>query len=596
MSLGAQHVLTPLISVVLKGDPDVVTARRRAREISAVLGFSRQDQVRIATAVSEIARNASEYGGGGRVDFSLSITASPQSFQIKVVDSGPGIQGLNDVLQGRYRSATGMGIGLAGARRLMDDFYIESEPGRGTVVRMSKALPATSRSVAQADLQRIVAELAENRGRVPVPEVHQQNQELLETLEALRERESELERRQVELSRLNIELEETNRGVVALYGELDERALALRRADELKSRFLSHVSHEFRTPVNSIVALARLLLQRADGDLTDEQERQVGYIRQSAEDLADLVNDLLDLAKVESGKIEICSAPFEIVQLFSGLRGIMRPLATGAVRLVFEDPPPGLWIDSDESKISQIMRNLLSNALKFTEQGEVRVACRLTGPDCRRVAISVFDTGIGISAEDQPRIFDEFAQVHHAIQRKVKGTGLGLPLSRKLATLLGGTLEVSSTPGAGSEFRLTLPVGPGGELGGKGQEPESGAVLIVDDDETARYLAKHVFRGLGRAVIESNGLEAAERARFEKPMLIVLDLMMPDRNGFDVLDDLKSNPETASIPVIIHTSKMLGLADLDRLGGRHAAILPKEMDRAAALAVIGRVFAQAQER
>ena len=169
--------------------------------------------------------------------------------------------------------------------------------------------------------------------------------------------------------------------MVALYAELDEKAPQLRHADELKSRFLSHVSHEFRTPLNSILALARLLLRRADGELTAEQERQVGYIRQSAEDLIEIVNDLLDLAKVESGKIEIHMAPIAVDQLFGALRGIMRPLALNdSVALVFEDPP-GLSVVSDESKIAQILRNLISNALKFTEHGYVRVSCRrLTGP------------------------------------------------------------------------------------------------------------------------------------------------------------------------------------------------------------------------
>jgi CheY-like chemotaxis protein len=190
------------------------------------------------------------------------------------------------------------------------------------------------------------------------------------------------------------------------------------------------------------------------------------------------------------------------------------------------------------------------------------------------IAISVADTGIGIAPEDIDNIFQEFTQLANPLQRKVKGTGLGLPLSRKLATLLGGTLEVRSTLGQGSTFILTLPVNVGAD-----DVPDSSpsdAVLIIDDEEMSRYLARQMFRGSPRRIIEAgSGVEGAELARFEKPALIVLDLIMPGRNGFEVLDELKSDPATSSIPVVIHTSKKLTKADQDRLAGRHAAVLSK---------------------
>ena len=162
--------------------------------------------------------------------------------------------------------------------------------------------------------------------------------------------------------------------MVALYAELDERADHLRRADELKSKFLSHMSHEFRTPLNSILALSRLLLDRSDGELTEEQETQVRFIRKAAQNLTELVDDLLDLAKVEAGKTVVVASEFTVSSLFGALRGMLRPLLVGdAVALVFEesaDLPP---LDTDEGKVSQILRNFISNALKFTERGEVRV-------------------------------------------------------------------------------------------------------------------------------------------------------------------------------------------------------------------------------
>ena len=185
----------------------------------------------------------------------------------------------------------------------------------------------------------------------------------------------ELEKRQEDFARLNVELDETNRGVVALYAELEEKAVALRRADEIKSRFLSHVSHEFRTPVNSVLALTRILLDRVDGDLSAEQEKQVSYIRDAAQQLAEIVNDLLDLAKVEAGKIEVHSTLIDLSQFFGATRALMRPLVTReSVNLVFEEPAAGLTVYTDESKLGQILRNLISNALKFTQHGEVRVA------------------------------------------------------------------------------------------------------------------------------------------------------------------------------------------------------------------------------
>ncbi len=255
---------------------------------------------------------------------------------------------------------------------------------------------------------------------------------------------------------LNRELEDTNRGVVALYAELDEKADHLRRADELKSKFLSNMSHEFRSPLNSILALSGLLLSRSDGELTKEQDQQVGYIKRAAADLLELVNDLLDLAKVEAGKVEAKPIEFEVANLFAALRGMLRPLLLNqAVDLVFDDAGhiPALY--SDEGKISQILRNFISNALKFTENGEVRVSAAISGPG--EIAFSVSDTGIGIAPEDQESIFQDFVQLDHPLQRRVKGTGLGLPLSRKLAEFLGGKVEVQSRLGAGSTFTLRIP-------------------------------------------------------------------------------------------------------------------------------------------
>jgi len=266
-----------------------------------------------------------------------------------------------------------------------------------------------------------------------------------------------LEESRRESHALRMELEETNRGVLALYAELDAQAEQLRQATDLKSRFLAYMSHEFRTPINSIRSITRLLLDRVDGPLTSEQERQVAFIQQNATEFAEMVDDLLDLAKVEAGRIEISPAWFEMVDLFSALRGMFKPVLTNpAVNLVFEEPQDVPKLYTDDRKVSQILRNFISNALKFTTRGEVRVSARLEGN--AGVVFSVADTGIGIAPEFHASLFEDFSQVNSPLQKRLRGTGLGLSLSRKLAQLLGGSVGFRSEPGQGSVFFLTIPL------------------------------------------------------------------------------------------------------------------------------------------
>ncbi len=267
---------------------------------------------------------------------------------------------------------------------------------------------------------------------------------------------AQLADRQLEIDGLNEELAETNKGVVALYAELDDRALQLRAASELKSRFLSYMSHEFRTPMGAIRSIARLLLDRLDGPLTEEQEMQVGFIQKTALELTEMVNDLLDLAKIEAGRISISPAWFEMVDLFAALRGMFKPLlTTDEVLLIFEEPRAMPRVYTDDNKLSQILRNFISNALKFTPRGEVRISARREGNE---VTFAVTDTGIGIAVEDQAAIFQDFMQIDSPLQRKWRGTGLGLSLSKRIAELLGGRVAMSSKPGAGSTFSVTIPL------------------------------------------------------------------------------------------------------------------------------------------
>jgi signal transduction histidine kinase len=268
--------------------------------------------------------------------------------------------------------------------------------------------------------------------------------------------EGELASRDLQVRSLESEIEETNRGVLALYAELDNYSQQLRQASDLKSRFLTYMSHEFRTPLGAIQSISQILLQRLDGPLSEEQVKQVKFIEKAAVELTDMVNDLLDLAKVEAGRVTIAPAWFEMVDLFSAIRGLFKPvIAHSDVSLIFDDPSDVPRLYTDDSKLSIILRNLISNALKFTLQGEVRVSVK--DIDGQQVAFAVHDTGIGIASQYLPTIFDDWIQVQSSTQRRLRGSGLGLSLCRRYAELLGGRVSVESELAVGSTFTLQIP-------------------------------------------------------------------------------------------------------------------------------------------
>ena len=478
-----------------------------------------------------------------------------------------------------------MGVGLLGAKKLTDRFEIESSEA-GTRVVLLKDLNTVT-PVSMPDLATLGERLHRERPSNALHEVQQQNTDLVLALR-------ELEAKQNDLSLLNQELAETNRGVVALYAELDEKASSLQKANEVKTSFLSNMTHEFRTPLTSIISLTRLLIEKIDGDLTSEQEKQVHYIRKSAEGLLELVGDLLDLAKVEAGRITLNVDDIEVNDILATLRGVFRPILApdSKVELSVELLPESFVMHSDEGKIAQILRNLISNALKFTEAGAVTVTASMSDTDS--VVFCVRDSGIGIEASDLERIFEDFSQVESKLQRKLRGTGLGLPLSRKLARLIGGDLWVESESGKGSSFFVKIPRFYKGENEGQllnavapsaPQSPTAPAqgthvptLLLIDDDETSRYVLKNLLRSqLSAKVVETGSpIEGLKLALDVKPDLIFLDLSMPEQTGFDLIRLLKSNEATAEIPVCINTAKILTPDETDFLQQLSVGILSKE--------------------
>ncbi len=558
----------------VRSEDDVVRAHQTARTITAQLGFSSFEQTRIATAMSEIARNALIYAGGGSVTIGLDDTRG--SLAIVVLDRGPGIPNLAAVLAGERSTASaeaprgggGLGLGIAGARRLMDGFAIESTSA-GTRVEMTKRIPRRTGRVDAARVGQVRAQLAGQLADDPTQEIRRLQRDIVE--------------RDARIVELTEELTETNRGVMALHAELEARAEYQRNAVELRTRIVSEMGHELRTPLHSISTISRFLIDRLDGPLTPEQDKQVRIVHQVAETLTSYVNDLLDLARADAGRVTVHVAPVSVDRLLKTLRRIMLPLAPRGVALRFDVDRDVPMLESDEQKISQVLRNLVGNAFKFTERGHVAVRARRGGD---RVIFEVEDTGVGIAPEHRELVFREFVQVDGPIRPRMRGSGLGLPLSRRLAALLGGSLELVATASrSGSTFRFELPVRFEGDLVAASAPreevpvieaiPTSGRprILVIDDDVAARYVLRRWLDG--RYQIEEAGTgQDGLRLAAGRPAAIFLDIVMPDLTGFEVLERLKTAPATRDIPVVVYTALALGTNDRERLAAA-AAILRK---------------------
>jgi signal transduction histidine kinase len=408
----------------------------------------------------------------------------------------------------------------------------------GPVVVMAKRRPVGVRPN-----RRAIAEQAEALSPTSaMDELRRQNQDLVAALDDLGRQKDQLQLLNAELeetnagvmalySQLSEELEQTNRGVVALYAELDEKSERLRIASESKDRFWANVSHELRTPLNSIIGLAGLLAESA---LPPEQLYQVQLIRNSGGTLLALVNDLLDVAKAESGRLRIDPAEVDLPALLTRMRSLVRPMAdTSQVSLIVdsENAPPTVL--TDELALTAILRNLLSNAIKYTSAGEVRLTVSALDAS---VEIMVADTGLGIPAEHLGRVFEEFYQVP-GVRRG--GTGLGLPYARRLAEIIGGELTLTSEPGTGTTAVLRLPHG----------SATAGTVLVADDDAGYRQVLRGLLSGIAGRVIETgNGAEALEALSRDEVDIVLADLRMPGIDGQALLEHLP-----ASLPAIIIT-------------------------------------------
>ena len=378
--------------------------------------------------------------------------------------------------------------------------------------------------------------------------------------------------------------------------ELQSANQELARANKLKSEFLANVSHELRTPLSAIIGFSQILLDGIDGPVNEEQLQDITQVNKSGQSLLSLINQILDLSKIEAGKMELSLERVELPMLISAVLDSISPLAQEKGLRIDTRFPPGLpAVEGDAARLKQILINLLSNAVKFTDRGRIEVIAQPSG---RMVRIAVKDTGIGISREAQKLIFDEFVQGDGSSTRRHGGTGLGLSIVRKLVEMHGGAITVISEPGMGSTFTFTVPAWATGQGTATPLQPRplrrpnqglpGTAILVVDDDPSVRQLiSRHLEQEGWKTVQASNATDALQLARESRPMLITLDIMMPDASGWWVLEKLKEDPQTAGIPVLVVTivedqRLVFALGASDYLG--------KPYDRGALIAKIHRLL------
>ncbi|SPT64579.1 MULTISPECIES: ATP-binding response regulator [Actinomadura] len=537
-----------LLRMEIVDEHGVFAVRQAGRHVAAAVGLDHQDQVRVATALSEAGRQL--YASAGRV-----------SVAFRLDDGGrPGL--VIELDLGRARPDRPP-ESLNAAARLMT-LVEEDRTGDRDRIRLRKDLPTGAAPMADEDVAALRVRLRRLRPATALEELRTQNAELLAALEELRNLNAELEATNHGVmalyNEISEELEETNSGVVALHAELEEKSDQLRRAVEVKNRFWANISHELRTPVNGIIGLSRLLLDPAAEPVTPEQRQQIILIGETGGTLLTLVDELLDMAKAEQGRLEPRPAPVNVPALLKHLAELMGPMAEQAGLTLSVDvsrAPP--VIVTDREMLSRILRNLVGNGLKFTAEGEVRLAA---GATSRHTEFVVTDTGVGIPPDEQERVFEEFYQAPGGTAR---GTGLGLPYARHLATALGGELLLESAEGEGTTVTLRLPpYRPLAELG-------LGHVLIADDDDATRRLLRGLVEEAAERVSEAaDGRAALAAVAADPPGLVLLDLRMPGVDGVDVLAELPPEP-----PVVLVTSADVTVSDDPRLA-RAGAVLAKD--------------------
>lgn len=391
-----------------------------------------------------------------------------------------------------------------------------------------------------------------------------------------------------DMEKRKFDFEKKNQDLNKAYREVEELNKSVTEANRLKSEFLSNMSHELRTPLNSILALSSILLARMDGDLNEEQEKQLKIIEKSGKNLLRLINDILDLSKIDSGRMDIFNAEYAVHDFTESLRMTIMPMLKETDLEFHIEVEEGIDIHStDENKLKQVLLNLISNAIKFTPKGNVTLQVKRTKFD-DVLEYAVKDTGIGIDPSNFETIFDPFRQLDGSATRKYGGTGLGLAVTKRLVELLGGKISVESALGKGSTFKFILPAKRRGtdpsslwsdkEIAGmiskeKAEkelpaeqeiviDPTKKTIMVVDDDNEFLYVInKYITEGNYQMIAVNKSETVIERAIKYNPDVITLDIMMPKKDGWEILQELKRTPQTKDIPVAI-----ISMIDNKKLG------------------------------
>ena len=574
-----------LLTTLVEREEDIASVRQRVRSLSERLGFGLQDQTRIATAVSEIARNAYAYAGGGRVEYGVDDADGRQSLTVRIADAGPGIADLEAVLEGRYRSPTGLGIGITGSRRLMDRFDIESVTGSGTVVTFGKRLPMGHDAFTGSRLAAMAEDVARARLDEPTTALREQNRELMRSLAALAEREEETQR-------LNRELSETNRGVVALYAELDAQATLLREAGvsleaqvvartaelaQANARLVAEaaerermeqdlrqsqkldaigqltggVAHDF----NNLLTIIRSsvdFLRRPD--LPEERRsRYINAVSETVDRAAKLTGQLLAFARRQSLKPEV----FDVGQRLAAVADMLDTVSGARIRVGIDVPDAPCFIRADANQFETALVNMAVNA-RDAMDGAGTLTLRVRsgqpmptirsheGSDGPFVAVLLTDTGSGIPIDILAHIFEPF----FTTKEVGRGTGLGLSQVFGFAKQSGGDVDVDSRPGLGTTFTLYLPEVPPPSVSARPCKIDLDAspvglgqrILVVEDNLEVGRFCTQILEDIGYlpewVVNAEDALErlGADGAGF---LAVFSDVVMPGMGGLEMAKILR---------------------------------------------------------